>query len=51
MSPLSTTGALCVAAAPSKDVRLLFRRVLAWGMSMALVGAIGSYIVFGLLWR
>ena len=51
VSPLSTTGALCIAAAQNTDVRKLFRQMLAWGMSMALVGAIGSYIVFGLLWR
>jgi di/tricarboxylate transporter len=50
VSPLSTTGALCIAAAQNTDVRKLFRQMLAWGMSMAIVGAIGSYIVFGLLW-
>jgi di/tricarboxylate transporter len=50
VSPLSTTGALCIAAAQNTDVRKLFRQMLAWGMSMAVVGAIGSYIVFGLLW-
>jgi di/tricarboxylate transporter len=50
VSPLSTTGALCIAAAQNTDVRKLFRQMLAWGMSMAIVGAVGSYIVFGLLW-
>jgi di/tricarboxylate transporter len=50
VSPLSTTGALCIAAAHNTDVRKLFRQMLAWGMSMAVVGALGSYIVFGLLW-
>jgi hypothetical protein len=51
VSPLSTTGALCIAAAPpGTDVRRLFRAMLAWGMSMAVVGALGSHLVFGLLW-
>jgi Na+/H+ antiporter NhaD/arsenite permease-like protein len=51
VSPLSTTGALCIAAAPlNADVRALFRKMLAWGVSMAVVGAIGCYVVFGLLW-
>jgi len=50
VSPLSTTGALCIAAAPAtEDVRALFRKMLAWGLSMTLVGAVGCYIVFGLL--
>ena len=51
VSPLSTTGALCIAAAYNTDVRKLFRQMLAWGMSMAVVAAIGCYIVFGLLWK
>ncbi len=50
VSPLSTTGALCIAAAYNTDVRKLFRQMLAWGLSMAVVAAIGCYIVFGLLW-
>lgn len=50
-SPLSTTGALCIAAAHNTDLRKLFRQMLAWGMSMAPIAAIGCYIVFGLLWR
>lgn len=41
VSPLSTIGALCVAAlsdpAASRD---LFRKMLAWGLSMILVGAV-----------
>ena len=49
VSPLSTTGALCIAQ--NTDIRKLFRQMLAWGMSMAVVAAIGCYIVFGLLWR
>jgi di/tricarboxylate transporter len=48
VSPLSTIGALCVASAPeTSDRRLLFNRVLAWGLSMAVVGAVGCYLVFG----
>ena len=50
VSPLSTTGALCIAEAQNTDVRKLFRQMLAWGMSMAVLAAIGCYIVFGLLW-
>jgi hypothetical protein len=50
VSPLPTTGALCIAAAQNTDIRKLFRQMLAWGMSMAVVAAIGCYIVFGLLW-
>ena len=48
VSPLSTIGALCVACAPPEtDRRLLFNRVLAWGLSMAVVAAIGCHLVFG----
>lgn len=51
VSPLSTTGALCIAAAPPReDIRALFRKMLAWGLSMVLVGGLGCYLVFGLLW-
>ncbi len=47
VSPLSTIGALCIASAPpSVDRRLLFNQVLIWGLSMAVVGAIGCYIAF-----
>jgi hypothetical protein len=42
---------LCTAAAQNTDVRKLFRRMLAWGRSMAVVAAIGCDIVFGLPWR
>jgi di/tricarboxylate transporter len=50
ISPLSTTGALCIAAAPaSENYRSLFNRLLAWGLSMSVVGALASYIFFGLL--
>jgi di/tricarboxylate transporter len=48
VSPLSTIGALCIASAPiTADRRLLFNQVLAWGLSMAFVGAVGCYLVFG----
>jgi di/tricarboxylate transporter len=50
VSPLSTIGALCVAAAPaSEDPRRLFNQVLAWGLSMAVVGAVVCWVFFGLL--
>ena len=49
-SPLSTIGALCVACAPvTEDRRTLFLKVLAWGLSMSVVGALYCYLVFGLL--
>jgi len=48
VSPLSTIGALCIASAPvTGDRRLLFNQVLAWGLSMSLVGAVGCYLAFG----
>jgi di/tricarboxylate transporter len=48
VSPLSTIGALCVACAPPEtDRRLLFNRVLAWGLSMAVIAALGCQLVFG----
>lgn len=47
VSPLSTIGALCIAAAPpSEDPRRLFNRVLAWGLSMAVVGAVVCWVLF-----
>ena len=40
VSPLSTLGALCVAAVPDQAAsRALFRTLLLWGLSMILVGA------------
>jgi di/tricarboxylate transporter len=48
VSPLSTIGALCVAgASASEDRRRLFNRVLAWGLSMSVVGAVLCYVAFG----
>lgn len=41
VSPLSTLGALCVAAvADGPAARVLFRQLLIWGLSMTLVGAL-----------
>ena len=42
VSPLSTLGALCVAAAPvdAAGSRRLFRVLLLWGLSMTVVGAV-----------
>ena len=45
-SPLSTIGALCLASASAdEDRRLLFNRLLAWGLSMTLVAAAGYGLV------
>lgn len=50
VSPLSTIGALCIAAIPaSEDPKALFNKLMAWGMSMTVVGAIVCYVLFGLL--
>jgi hypothetical protein len=41
VSPLSTIGALCVAAvADDAEARKLFRALLGWGVAMTLVGAL-----------
>lgn len=51
VSPLSTTGALLIAAAPpGTDMVKLFRWMLVWGVSMAVVAAVGCYLVLGLFW-
>ena len=48
-SPLSTIGALCLASAhPSVDRKSLFNKGLAWGLSMAVVGALFCLFYFGL---
>jgi Na+/H+ antiporter NhaD/arsenite permease-like protein len=39
VSPLSTIGALCIAGSPIDDSRPLFNKLLAWGLSMSVVGA------------
>lgn len=47
-SPLSTLGALCIAsAAEHEDKAKLFRNLMLWGLSMAVVGAIVCYLMFG----
>jgi len=52
VSPLSTIGALCIAAIPAnEDARALFRKLLAWGLSMALVGALYCQLLIGLFAR
>ena len=48
VSPLSTIGALCLAcAAPQEDRQALFAKLMAWGWSMALVGAAVCQLFFG----
>lgn len=47
VSPLSTTGALCIAsAAAGADSRALFNKLLAWGLSMSFVGALLCWAIF-----
>lgn len=47
VSPLSTIGALCIAALPAtEDYRALFNKLIAWGLSMSVVGAIACYLLF-----
>ena len=47
VSPLSTLGALCLAAAPpGTDSRRLFNHLLAWGISMTVVAAAVCWIFF-----
>ncbi|WP_309669646.1 SLC13 family permease [Gemmatimonas sp.] len=41
VSPLSTIGALCIAAVPAgHDTKQLFRQLLLWGFAMTIVGAL-----------
>ncbi len=47
LSPLSTTGALCMAGVPAGvDSQNLFNKLLAWGLSMTVIGAIVSWLMF-----
>jgi di/tricarboxylate transporter len=49
VSPLSTIGALCLAGAdPREDRQKLFAKLMAWGWSMALVGAVVCQLFFGM---
>ena len=50
VSALSTLGALCLAAAPAgEDTRWLFNKLMAWGLSMTVVGAGVCYLLFTVL--
>ena len=50
VSPLSTLGALCIAnAAASVNRKVLFNKLLIWGLSMSVVGALVCWVFFGLL--
>lgn len=52
VSPLSTLGALCVAAVANPDTaRRLFRQMLVWGLSMAVVGAVLAQLLAGMVAR
>ena len=45
VSPLSTIGALCIASSPfPAESRSLFNKLLAWGLSMSVVGAALCYL-------
>ena len=47
LSPLSTIGALCIAALPDgSDPRKLFNQLLAWGLSMTIVGSLICWVMF-----
>ncbi len=49
VSPLSTIGALCIAALPpGQDVKRLFRQLLLWGFSMTIAGALFCQLFIGL---
>ena len=50
MSPLSTTGALCLAGITRpEDVRPTYNKLLAWGLSMTVVGAALCWLMFWVL--
>jgi di/tricarboxylate transporter len=52
VSPLSTLGALCISAVGDPEVaRDLFRRLMAWGLSMILVGALLCQLLAGMMAR
>ena len=47
MSPLSTTGAMCIAGITNpEEIRPTYNRLLAWGLSMSLVGGILCLLFF-----
>jgi Na+/H+ antiporter NhaD/arsenite permease-like protein len=48
VSPLSTLGALCVAAvADAEASKVLFRQLIVWGLSMTIVGAVLCQLLAG----
>ncbi|HLQ75936.1 MAG TPA: SLC13 family permease [Terriglobia bacterium] len=48
VSPLSTIGALCIASIPAGvGSRRLFNQLLAWGLSMTVIGALICWAFFG----
>jgi len=52
VSPLSTLGALCLAAtADGPTAKILFRRLLIWGLSMTVVGALLCQTFAGMVAR
>jgi di/tricarboxylate transporter len=47
MSPLSTLGAMCLAGISNpEDVRPTYNKLLAWGLSMTVIGALLCWIMF-----
>ena len=47
LSPLSTIGALCIAALPNEiEAKRLFNQLLWWGLSMMIVGATICWVLF-----
>jgi Na+/H+ antiporter NhaD/arsenite permease-like protein len=46
-SPLSTLGALCVATVSGAEASGLFRKLMLWGLSMSLVGALLCQLLAG----
>ena len=50
MSPLSTTGAVCIAGITDPaEVRPTYNKLLAWGLSMTIVGGLGCWVFFSVL--
>jgi di/tricarboxylate transporter len=47
MSPLSTLGAMCLAGISNpEDVRPTYNKLLAWGLSMTVIGAALCWVMF-----
>jgi hypothetical protein len=47
MSPLSTTGAMCLAGITDPaEVRPTYNKLLAWGLSMTVVGSLLCWVFF-----